>query len=185
MTPDINRRQQPGIQQPQRRLPVDWIARAAYVDQKTLDQASRSIMATVATENPVLVYDWSNGRTIQEVLIVNGAEMPAWTPFLDSHVAYSLLTLGSVTDYRRSGSTILGRLMFAEGEEVDPIWRRVVGGHLRAVSVGGRRIEYRDIEPRQSAQVVGRRWTAGQYPLRITTKWQIRETSLVVFGADG
>lgn len=183
MTIDITRRQQPGIHQ--RRLPADWIARAAYVDSRTIDEASRSIMATIATENPVLVYDWTNGRTMQEVLIANGAEMPAWTPFLDSHVAYSLLTLGSVTDYRRSGSTILGRLVFAEDEDVEPIYRRVVAGHLRAVSVGGRRIAYTDIEPRQSAQVVGRRWTAGQYPLRITTQWAIRETSLVVFGADG
>jgi hypothetical protein len=174
-----------GIHQPQRRLPADWIARAAYVDSRTMDEASRSIMATVATENPVLVYDWTNGRTMQEVLVATGAELPTWTPMLDSHIAYSLETLGSVTDYRRSGSTILGRLVFAEDEEVEPVWRRVVAGHLRAVSVGGRRIAYTDIEPRQSAQVVGRRWTAGQYPLRITTQWAIRETSLVVFGADG
>lgn len=179
----ITRQAKPGIHQ--RRLPADWIVRAAYVDPRTIDESSRSILATVATENPVLVYDWASGRPIQEVLIANGAEMPDWTPFLDSHLAYDLRTLGSVTDYRRSGSTIVGRLTFAEGDDVEPIYRRVVAGHLRAVSVGGRRIAYTDIEPRQSAQVVGRRWTAGQYTLRITSQWAVRETSMVVFGADG
>ncbi len=169
----------------QRRLPADWIARAAYVDSKSLNEASRSITATVATENPVMVYDWNNGRRMQEVLLSTGAEMPEWTPMLDSHNPYSLLTLGSVKNYRRSGSNILGELVFAADENVDRIWRRVADGHLRAVSVGGLRREWIDIEPKQSAQVAGRRWTAGSLPMRITYSWMIRETSVVVFGADG
>ncbi|MEP2072617.1 hypothetical protein [Rhodopirellula bahusiensis] len=43
-----------------------------------------------------------------------------------------------------------------------------------------------DIEPGQTAEILGRRWTAGsKFPLRVTTQWIQREASIVIFGADG
>lgn len=162
------------------------IVRAAYTIAATRDDDARTIDATIATQNPVMVYDWSQDRIIQEVLISRGAELPKWTPLLDSHMSYGLRTPGSCINYRLEGDTIRATLRFAQDEDLEPIWARYRDDHLRGVSVGGTRIEYTDIQPGQSAQVAGRRWTAGsKYVMRITTKWKIRETSLVVFGADG
>jgi len=162
------------------------IVRAAYTIANTRDDDARTIDATIATENPVMVYDWGQDRIIQEVLISRGAVMPKWTPLLDSHMSYELRTPGSCINYRLEGDTIRATLRFAQDADVEPIWARYRDDHLRGVSVGGVRAEYTDIEPGQSAQVAGRRWTAGsKYVMRITTKWRIRETSLVVFGADG
>ncbi len=162
------------------------ILRSAYTIASTRDDAARTIEATIATQNPVMVYDWGEGRIIQEVLIVTGAKMPKWTPMLDQHTRYSLMTPGSVIGYRVEGETIRATLRFASGEDVDPIWERYRSDHLRGVSVGGTRIDYTDIAPGQSAQIAGRRWVAGsKHTLRITTRWRINETSLVIFGADG
>lgn len=164
----------------------NMILRAAYTIAATRDDDARTIDATIATQNPVMVYDWAQDRIIQEVLISRGAELPKWTPLLDSHMAYGLRTPGSCINYRLEGDTIRATLRFAQDEDLEPIWARYRDDHLRGVSVGGARIEYTDIQPGQSAQVAGRRWTAGsKYVMRITTKWKIRETSLVVFGADG
>lgn len=164
----------------------DQITRAAFTIASTRDDAARTIEATIATQNPVLVYDYMDGRLMQEVLIVSGAKMPKWTPMLENHIRYSLRTPGSVINYRIEGETIRATLRFASDEDIDPIWERYRSDHLRGVSVGGTRIEYTDIAVGQAAQVAGRRWVAGnKYPLRITTKWRINETSLVVFGADG
>ena len=162
------------------------IVRAAFTIADTRDDEARTIDATIATQNPVMVYDWGQKRIIQEVLMVRGAELPPWTPLLDSHMSYELRTPGSCINYRLEGDTIRATLRFAQDADLDPIWARYRDDHLRGVSVGGVRAEYTDIEPGQSAQVAGRRWTAGsKYVMRITTKWRIRETSLVVFGADG
>lgn len=163
----------------------NWIRRAALIIPDTRDDEGRTVDAVIATENPVRVYDYRSGQIIDEVLIARGARMPKWTPMLDSHFRWSLLTLGSAINYRIQKDVIRATLRFAAGDDVDPIWGRVRDDHLRGVSVGGSRITYTDIEAGQSARVAGRRWIAGDRVLRITTKWQINETSVVVFGADG
>lgn len=165
--------------------PSNWIRRAALIIPDTRDEEARTVDAVIATENPVRVYDYRTGQIMDEVLISRGARMPKWTPMLDSHSRWSLLTLGSAVNYRLQKDVIRATLRFAVGDDVDPIWGRVRDDHLRGVSVGGSRITYTDIEAGQAARVAGRRWIAGDRPLRITTKWQINETSVVVFGADG
>lgn len=169
-----------------RRSPT-WFSRAALTDMNSLDAAARTIDATIATENPVKVYDWSQRRVIQEVLVGSGGRLSKWVPLLDSHNAWHLTnSLGSVLDSKLVGTDIKAQLQFAAEPDVDPIWGRVRDGHLRMVSIGGRRIKFIDIEPGQTAEILGRRWTAGsKFPLRVTTQWIQREASIVIFGADG
>lgn len=169
------------------RRSTTWFARAALTELDTIDADARTIRATIATENPVKVYDWKQRRVIQEVLVGAGARLSKWVPLLDSHNAWHLTnSLGSVLDSQLVGRDVKAQLQFASEPDVEPIWGRVRDGHLRMVSIGGRRIKFTDIEPGQSAEIGGRRWTAGsKLPLRVTTQWIQREASIVIFGADG
>ena len=167
-----------------RDYPRDWFLRAAAVNPTTRNDDSRQIDATVATETPVLTYDRRTDTLVREVLVADGAILPTWTPFLEQHERWSLLTLGSAVDYRRRGRTLTATLRFADDEHVERIWRRVRDDHLRGVSIGGARLAWTDIEPRNSATVAGRRWTAGSETLRITHRWRPAESSLVLFAAD-
>lgn len=163
----------------------NWIQRAAAVVPDTVNQESRTINAVVATENPVLFYNRETDQVYQEVLLATGAILPEWAPLLREHQRYYLeADLGSVLNLARSGSTITAQLVFGVMADVQPVWERYRDGHLRAVSVGGRRRAFVDISARQSAMVAGRRWVAGERPLRITTSWVVQEVSAVLFGGD-
>lgn len=163
-----------------------WFSRAAFTDLQGVDIDARTIPATVTTEAPVVVWDRQRSRVIQEVLVAKGGQLFDWVPMLDSHMSYSLTSnLGSVLSSRLVGNEVKSLLKFADVPDVEPVWARVRDGHLRAVSIGGRRLAFTDIEPGQSVELVGRRWTAGRLPLRVTTKWIQREVSIVIFGADG
>lgn len=163
-----------------------WFTRAAMTMVDQVDREARTIPAVIATENPVTIYDRASGRMMQEVLIASGGQLYEWCPLLNAHSAYYLeSTLGSVLSSRMVGSEIRANLQFAEAPDVEPIWSRVRDGHLRGVSIGGRRMSWTDIEPGVTTEVAGRRWTAGRMALRVTTNWIEREASIVIFGADG
>lgn len=168
-----------------RRSPT-WFSRAATTNLDTIDSENRTINAVIATENPVAFYDYPSRRVMREVLIAAGGRLSPWVPLLNAHREYELTSsLGSVLESKMLKSEITARLQFARTDDVNPVWDRVRDGHLRMVSIGGRRLTFTDIEPGQSAEIAGRRWTAGKLPLRVTTQWVQREASVVIFGADG
>ncbi|TWU66462.1 hypothetical protein [Crateriforma conspicua] len=163
-----------------------WFRRQALMMHDRVDRDSRTIPAVIATENPVLFWDPQRRRVSREVLVASGGMLFPWVPMLRMHQSWALeMSLGSVLNSRMVGRQIQADLQFAEAEDVQPVWSRVRDGHLRGVSIGGRRVEFTDIEPGQVATVAGRRWIAGKFPLRVTTKWIEREASVVLFGADG
>jgi len=164
----------------------NWFQRAAYTMHDQVDTGGRSIPAIIATENPVAIYDRRSGRVMQEILVVAGAQLSDWVPMLDSHGRWSLRdNLGSVLDSKAVGREVRSVLKFAATEDVEPIWLRVRDGHLRAVSAGGRRLAFTDIEPGQSQNINGKRYVAGRLPMRVTSRWILLEASVVLFGADG
>lgn len=168
----------------------EWFQRGAMVMQGSADDSLRSIPAIVASETPVPIYDRQTDQIIDEVLLSSGAQLPDWAPMLRSHETYDLVhsTLGSVTQARRNGSNIEALLSFAQpvgdGDDVQKVWTRVRDGHLRGVSVGGRRLTYQDIPAGEMGTVAGRRWVAARRPLRVTMSWVLREASIVIFAAD-
>lgn len=163
-----------------------WFRRAAFTLPDQVDRDARTIPAVIATENPVTIWDRRTQRVMQEVLVASGGQLFEWVPMLDSHETWSLRSnLGSVLNSVVTGREVRAMLKFAESDDVEPIWSRVRDGHLRSVSIGGRRLTFTDIEPGQTADVAGRKWRAGRVPLRITTNWIQREASIVIFGADG
>jgi hypothetical protein len=166
--------------------PRDIVTRTLSVRAESINEASRSVEATIATENPATVFDWSSYRLIDEVLLSRGAQLPNQVVMLENHLRWDLDTvLGSVRDMRIDGDQVVGRMVFADGDETaERAWQMVRQGHITDVSAGYRTIEFTDIKPNTTQRVNGKSYTAGDRVLRITTKWQIREASLVPIGAD-
>lgn len=163
----------------------DLTLRTIRVRAETIDEEARSVEAVLATEQPVRVYDYRAGGLIEEVLRVDGAQLPEQMPLLETHDRWSLdSVLGSVRQIRREGDTIVGRLHFADDERADRAWRKVRAGHLTDTSVGYSVGQYQDIPAGKTVTVNGRSYTAGARPLRVSTEWTPRESSLVPIGAD-
>lgn len=132
------------------------------------------------------MFDYDRWEPIDEVLRMDGAQLPEEMPVLETHDRSTLDTvLGSARGVRVEGGELRGRLFLAEGTpRAENAWKLVSQGHLRAVSVGYSVAEFVDIAPGQSGIVQGKTYTAGKRTLRITTKWVPREVSLVPIGAD-
>lgn len=153
----------------------------------TLDETSLSFDAVMTTEAPVLVADPYRGyEPIEEALLASGGIFPKRMPLLDSHWRgrYEDL-LGGAGAFRREGTEWIGRCSLTPGvqESVDA-FRKVAAGHLTDVSIGYVIAECVEINPSRSEIVAGKRWTARDYPLRICTRWVVKELSLTPIGAD-
>lgn len=165
----------------------DLITRTCTVRADTVDEQTRSVEAVLATQSRVTVFDWSRFEAIDEILLARGADLPEQMVLLEDHNQFAIRFVhGSIRDMRIDGNQVLGRLHFAAnaGEETERAWEMVKQGHLRDVSIGYRAIAFTDIQPGESADVAGRRYTAGQRVLRISTEWRPKEGSVVVIGAD-
>jgi len=170
-----------------KRICSDLTARALTLTPGTINEAERSIEAVLATEGHVQVFDMRSWKPIQEILRMDGAKLPEQAILLDTHARWSIEDVrGSVKEIRQEGSTVVGRLYFAEDEASERAWQKVKGGHIRSVSAGYQ-VDIRKavmIEPGKTRVVNGKRHTAGDLPLRIATDWELREVSLVPIGAD-
>ena len=177
----------------------DLMAREMHLRAETVDEQQRSVEAVIATENQVPVFDMSRMEVIDEVLLMDGVQIPRQIPMLDNHMRFSLHThLGSIRNIRvesnvqmAGGETLdralIGRLFFAGGEaipEAERAWQLVKDGHLTDVSTGNRALAATQIEPGESETINGRTFTAGNRPLQVTQQWRPREGSLTSVGAD-
>lgn len=164
----------------------DLVSRTFQVRAETVDLQTRSVEATIATENPVEVYDWRRDEIVREVLLMDGAELAGQIVLLANHNRWSLDgVLGSIRQLRVEGDRLVGRLYFAEAAaEAERAWNMVRQGHLRDVSVGYRIGEAVEIPAGQTAALRGRQFNAGNRGLRVVTAWTPREGSLVPIGAD-
>jgi hypothetical protein len=153
---------------------------------ETVKDEERSVQAVFSTENPVSVYDYRTGRVINESLLASGCVHSGKVPMLDNHYRYSLdAVLGSGREISTEGNSVVGRLFFDEEDERSvKYYGKMKRGHLTDVSVGYRVLEYQDIAPREKRTINGRAFDGGRDGLRVTTKWELREISLVPIGAD-
>lgn len=160
----------------------------------SVDESTRSIEAILATENPVLVFDWSRWEAVDEILLMDGCQLRDQIPLLNDHRKLSLDDVfGSIREIKRNGQELSCRLYFAdmkdhkedpEAQRIERAWTKVKQRHQREVSVGYRIMESTTIPAKESAMVNGRTYTAGSRPLRIATKWLLREGSLTPIAAD-
>ncbi|HUT23714.1 MAG TPA: hypothetical protein VM492_05180, partial [Sumerlaeia bacterium] len=116
---------------------------------------------------------------------MDGAEIPAsgQIPLLDSHDRSTIQKqLGSTREIRVEGEQLVGRNFISEAEQ--DAATKVREGHVTDLSIGYRVINFIDIPPGQSQEVKGKTYTAGDRTRRISTKWIVKENSLLPIGAD-
>jgi len=151
----------------------------------TLDEKTRSTEYTLLTENMATVYAPEIDEVVDEVVIAAGVEWPESVRLLADHEKNDIDKVrGSVRNFRREGSVIVGRAYFAEDADSEKAWIKVKGGHLPSISAGYRVIEASYINPGETMIVAGRSFTARSRTLRVATKVMMREDSLVAVPAD-
>lgn len=168
----------------------DLVAREIVVRSDSVRESDRSFEAVVATEQPATVFDFRTFDVIDEVLVAKGGEFPKSIPLLDDHQRSSGVNsiLGTADRFKREGDQWVGRGVV--GEAVDgnthrqQLWRDLLGGHIRAVSIGYQVRNFVDIPSGQTQRIGGKSYTAGERTLRISTDWIVRELSLTPIGAD-
>lgn len=150
----------------------------------TLDEAARSVEFVAATEQPATVFDWDRWEPVDEVLRMDGVQLPPaqQVPLLDTHDRGSVsCVLGSFRDFRVEGDQLVGTAFFSATPEGERAMQLVREGHLTDVSVGYTVAASTWVKPGSSAEVEGRTYAG---PLRVTTAWKLNEVSLCPIGAD-
>jgi len=105
----------------------------------TLNEAERSVEITLATETPSPVFDFNRYEVVDEVLIIDGVELPQsrQIPMLDVHSRFSNdNVLGSIRDLKKQGKELVGRAVFSSADSVSEIWTKIREGHLTDFSAG-------------------------------------------------
>jgi hypothetical protein len=147
--------------------------------------AGRVLNAVIATEHPTRVFDHQGGRVILESLLMSGAVVPDRAAMLIDHVRAVGSMVGSVTDIVPTADRITATLQFADTVAAHDAWALASQGHLRDVSVGYRILESTEVRPGRTQIIAGRPFAAPQNePLRVVTRWEVKEVSLVPLGAD-
>lgn len=154
----------------------------------TVREKDRSVEAVIATENRVTVLDWNRFELIDEVLLMDGLQLDddRQVPLLDTHNRATVRNqLGSTRDMKVQGSQLIGRNYFSASAEAEHPWTLTKEKHLRDNSIGYQVLESALIEPGESGQVAGKKYTAGaNRALRVVTGWKVKENSVCPVGAD-
>ena len=142
--------------------------RVATVVQDSVNREERSIRIVLATERAVQVYDMSRMEVVDEIIRLEGMDIPAQVPMIDSHGRQSVSNvLGSIRDFKVENGELTGRAYFANDEVSRSTFDKYADGHLTDFSVGARTLE---------RKYKGR--------VKSITRSQLIEGSAVVVGAD-
>ena len=134
------------------------------------------------------MWDWERWDFVQEVLIADGMVLPASgrVPVLDSHNRGRCGdVLGSAGDF--APVTVDGvkaaecTVSFSGEPEGKSAAAKVREGHLTDVSVGYNVLESFWVPENEKQIIAGREFTG---PVKVSTKWELRELSLTPIGAD-
>jgi hypothetical protein len=154
----------------------------------TLDEKTRTITATVATEDPVMVYDNSRYEPIMEILLMSGAILPETkqVPLLDNHDrSMTTSVLGSARELTINTNRLDSNVHFSSTAE--DAWTLAREGDLKDLSAGYQTYSSSSIviDEGQTGVVDGREFiNSYDMPLVIRRKWKLKEVSLTPIGAD-
>ncbi len=166
----------------------DITTRTYQIRISTLDVKKRSVDAVIATEERVLVLDWTRFEIVEEILLMNGCRLPAdrQVPLLDSHDRSSVQKqLGSTQNLRIEGDKLVGRNFFSDSPAAEHPWQLVREGHLKDNSVGYRVVHSKMVKAGTEGVVGGRTFKASaDRDLRVSTNWEVKENSVCAIGAD-
>lgn len=148
----------------------------------TLDDQARTVDAVMTTETPAKVVDWERWEIVDEILILDGAQYAKQLPLLNSHDRSGVeQVLGSVRDIRRDGDALVGTVHFSSVPEADSAMIKVREGHLTDFSIGYSVQESVWVPEGQSYALNGKSYDG---PVKISTKFEIKELSICPIGAD-
>jgi len=159
--------------------------RGASVAPATVDEKGRTVEVLWTTGARVARYSWARDEEFDEELVVEPSvirldRLNAGAPFLESHRSHSLDgVLGVVVEgsVRIEGGRGYATIRLSERAEVEPIWRDIVAGIIRNVSVG-----YRVHKFERTA--AADRTDGGTRALYRAVDWEPMEISAVAIGAD-
>ena len=160
----------------------------ATVVPTTINDEKRTVDVIVATETPVLRYDFEN-EFYMEVLDMAGCHLElvkdGQIPLLMAHDSHGDINaqLGSTNNLRVEEGKLVGTRHFSI--TADKAWTMTKEGHLNRQSVGYLVHDYVDIQAGKKLEVNGRVWEAEEdLPLRVVTSWEPIEDSIVHVPAD-
>lgn len=161
------KRQHPRKLERSKQQPVD-VLRMATVIPEEVNREERSVPMILATETPVQVYDFERMEVIDEIIRLDGMDVPKQVPMVDSHGRESVKNvLGSIRDFQVRDGQLIGRAYFAADEVSRATFEKYADGHLTDFSVGARTL---------NREFKGRTKTI--------TRSKLIEGSAVVVGAD-
>ena len=142
----------------------------------------------LATEQPVEVFDWRMYEFWSEVLLIDGMEPVSSVPLLDNHRRYGVEdVLGSVRNMvvGQSGEyrSVDGDVFFSAASDVEAAEKKVSEGHITDGSVG---YSYGTDDVVYVGDDISIKINDKEYkgPVKVVTRWWIREFSLTPIGAD-
>jgi len=148
------------------------------------DAKTHTVKATVSSETPVAVIDWDRWEIVDEILLADGMSVPdnGQVPLLDSHDRSSVESiLGSGRNFAKDGGLQTCDVLFSAADDGAEAELKVREGHLTDFSAGYNPTESTYIPEGQKQSINGREYAG---PVKVTTKWNLRELSLVPIGAD-
>lgn len=161
------KRQHPRKLERSKQQPVD-VLRMATVIPEEVNREERSVPMILATETPVQVYDFERMEVVDEIIRLDGMDVPKQVPMVDSHGRESVKNvLGSIRDFQVRDGQLIGRAYFAADEVSRATFEKYADGHLTDFSVGARTL---------NREFKGRTKTI--------TRSTLIEGSAVVVGAD-
>jgi hypothetical protein len=158
----------------------------------SIRESDRSFLCVATSEAPTPMRDWATYTLVDEILLAKGGKIPGdHVPLLRNHYRNDPADdiYGSAREWNLENEIQWAcRCFMSEpSDERDPViraWTRILGGHLRRVSIGYEVLGFEDIQPGEKKKVAGRFFTAGARVLRVSTEWTIHELSLTPIGAD-
>jgi len=158
----------------------------------TTDFTKEAFPVVVASEEPVMVWDWDTWRIIREVLLMSGCQLPEnrQVVLLDTHSCYGGVAKtikGSCRELAIEGSLLVGNIYFSSLAKDECTLVREE--HLTDTSCGYQIDETGTIvlKPGASVTIEGRVYVnnfGDDLDLYIRQKWTPKEESLVPIGAD-
>ncbi len=173
-----------------RGLTYGFSARAAGMraNPATFDEETNSVRFVATVEQPVMVFDWERWDFVNEILVSAGMVLPDGdhVRLLDTHSRYSVAdVLGSASDFLDCDVDGMPgkdcRVEFSSVQEGQDAATKVREGHITDVSVGYRVTESYWV-PEGEKQIIDGKSYEG--PVKVSTRWELRELSLVPIGAD-
>lgn len=153
---------------------------------ESLDEATRSVECVLASEAPVVEFDYSRYEYVPTILRMAGCQIPASrkVPLLDTHQRWDTSTvIGSARELRVEGDKLVGRACYSSAPEAEGPYLKMKEGHLTDFSAGFSyaRADVTYIAPDTTGVVDGVSYTG---PVNVVRKWKIKELSACPIGAD-